>query len=182
MKKLLLVGAAVLALTTASNAAIIADLGLDPTSGSGSFSHNLTGVTTPFNDDYTFTLDHSLTLTIASAINNFANADTDFITGFTGSVFAGTPAAPGGLVLGPAMAQIGCLGTLQCQFLSGQAFLDAGSYFLEISGTGGGTSGYGGTLSTVAVPGPVVGAGLPGLIAFAMGAWGWRRRKQLTAA
>ena len=147
MRKLLLATAAVLALTTASPAAIIADLGVDPTSGSGSFSHNLTGVTTTFNDDYTFTLDRALNLTIASAINNFANADTDFITGFTGSVYAGTPPAPGGgLLLGPAVAQLGCLGTLQCQFLSGEAILGAGSYFLEISGTGGGTSGYGGTL------------------------------------
>jgi hypothetical protein len=182
MKKLLLVSAAVLALTTASNAAIITDFGFDPTSGSGSFSRNLTGVA-GFNDDYTFTLTQDATLTIASAINNFANANTDFITGFTGSVFAGTPAAPGGLVLGPASAQLGCLGTLQCQFLSGQAFLDAGSYFLEISGTGGGTSGYGGTLSTVAVPGPIVGAGLPGILALlGFGGWTYKRRKQLAAA
>jgi hypothetical protein len=180
MIKLLLSAVALVALCLPASAAIIADLGVDPTSGSGAFSHNLTGVTTTFHDDYTFTLDHAFTLTIASAINNFANANTDFITGFTGSVFAGTPAAPGGLVLGPANAQLGCLGTLQCQFLSGQAVLNVGSYFLEISGTGGGTSGYGGTLSTTAVPGPVVGAGLPGLLA-GLGAFVALRRKRRVA-
>jgi hypothetical protein len=187
MNKLLLaaVAAAALVLPSAGNAAIIADLGLDPTSGTGAFSHNLTGVTTPFNDDYTFQLDHTLTLTIASAINNFANASTDFITNFSGSVYAGAPPAPGGgLVLGPAVAQLGCLGTPQCQFLSGQATLSAGSYFLEISGTGGGTSGYGGTLSTVAVPSPLAGGGIPGILAGCFALWGLakRRRQKLTGS
>jgi hypothetical protein len=183
MKKLLLATAAVLALVVPANAAIVADLGLDPTSGTGAFSHNLTGVTVAFQDDYTFTLDRVLNLTIASAINNFASATTDFITNFSGSVYAGTPPAPGGgLVLGPAVAQLGCLGTVQCQFLSGEAILGPGSYFLEISGIGGGTSGYGGTLSTtLAVPGPLAGAGLPGLLAACVGLWGLamkRRRRQ----
>jgi hypothetical protein len=43
-------------------------------------------------------------------------------------------------------------------------FSVAGNYFLDISGIGGGTSGYGGNIATFAVPGPVVGAGLPGLL------------------
>jgi hypothetical protein len=180
MKKLLLAALFSLSSIASANAVVIADLGLDPTSGTGAFSHNLTGVTVAFQDDYTFTLDRVLNLTIASAINNFASASTDFITNFSGSVFAGAPPAPGGgLVLGPAVAQLGCLGTVQCQFLSGEAILGPGSYFLEISGIGGGTSGYGGTLSTtLAVPGPIAGAGLPGLLAGCIALWGLAKRRR----
>jgi hypothetical protein len=181
MKKLLLAAAALLALTASSNAAIIASLGLDPTSATGNFSNSLGTSTAAFTDDYTFSLDRLMSITIASAINVFPSAS-DFITGFTGEVISGTPALPGSVVLGPDTAQLGCLGTLQCQFLAGSAILPAGDYFLQISGTANGSSGYGGNLATVAVPGPIVGAGLPGLLAgFSMlGVW-WKRRRQVAA-
>jgi hypothetical protein len=67
-----------------------------------------------------------------------------------------------------------------CQVLSGSAILAAGSYYLDIAGIGGGTSGYGGdlTVRTVAVPGPVVGAGIPGLIALLGGIFGFRRKRK----
>ena len=52
------------------------------------------------------------------------------------------------------------------------------NYYADISGIGGGTSGYQGGVATVAVPGPIVGAGIPGILAmFGMGGWAWRRRK-----
>jgi hypothetical protein len=181
MKKLLLAAAALLALTASSNATIIQNLGLDPTSATGNFSNSLGASTAFFDDQYTFQLDHSMTLTIAAVTNVFPNP-TDFITGFTASVFAGTPAMPGGIVLGPSVAQIGCLGSPLCQFISGSAFLPAGDFFLDVSGTANGSSGYGGNIATLAVPGPIVGAGLPGLLAgFSMlGVW-WKRRRQIAA-
>jgi hypothetical protein len=45
-----------------------------------------------------------------------------------------------------------------------------------------GSSNLGTELSAVSVPGPIVGAGLPGVLAaFGMGGWGfWRRRKQVS--
>jgi hypothetical protein len=184
MRKILLAATALAvlgAMSVSSNAAIIQNLGLDPTSATGNFSNSLGTSTAPFDDQYTFTLDHPFTLTIAAVTNVFPNP-TDFITGFTASVFAGTPATPGGVVLGPAFAQIGCLGSLQCQFISGQAFLPAGSFFLDVSGTANGTSGYGGNIATLAVPGPIVGAGLPGLLGLlGFGGWSWKRRKQAAA-
>jgi len=179
MRKLLLATAALLAMSVTGNATTIKDLGLDPTSATGNFSNSLGSSTTKFDDQYTFTLDRVMSLTIASVTNVFPST-TDFISGFTASIFAGTPALPGSSVLGPLAATIGCMGTNQCQFLAGSVVLGPGSYFLDVTGTPGGTSGYGGNLATVAVPGPIVGAGLPGLVALLGSGWFWRRRKQAT--
>jgi hypothetical protein len=65
-----------------------------------------------------------------------------------------------------------------CQGFAGAAILGPGNYFLNISGNASGTSGYGGNLSTFAVPGPIAGAGIPGLIAACVSLLGmaWRRR------
>jgi len=59
---------------------------------------------------------------------------------------------PGGtddvLVLGPATATPGNCGTAR-QVFGGSAILDAGNYYLDISGIAESTAGYGGNLSTV---------------------------------
>ena len=68
-----------------------------------------------------------------------------------------------------------------CQFAAGSALLIPGSYYLEFTGTGGGTSGYGGNLSTRGVPGPVLGGGLPALLAAFGGLLAWRRWRSSAA-
>jgi hypothetical protein len=158
-----------------SNANTIQNFGVDPTSSAGAFSHSLAGGA--FDDQYTFSLDHPMTLTIASVTNTFAQLS-DFIANFSGEVVSGTPSLPGPVVIGPVMAS--ACSVPACQGFAGTAFLDSGNYFLDISGVAGATAGYGGNLSTFAVPGPIVGAGLPGMIAGCIGLVGLarlRRRK-----
>jgi hypothetical protein len=128
-----------------------------------------------------------MNLTIASVTNVFAQGS-DFITNFTGGVFAGTPAMPGAEVIGPVLAGA-CPGVPNCQGFAGSAILTAGSYFLNISGTANGTSGYGGNLATFAVnqvPLPAAiwlfGGGLAGLTAFSKYGKRRRERQQLAAA
>ena len=180
MKKLLLAVALVLTFPIAGMAAVIEDLGVNPTSAAGAFSH-VPGVG-PFDDQYTFQLvGGPQFLTIASVTNTFASLD-DFITSFTGSVvFDGPNGVPGGgddsVVIGP-VAATACPNVPDCQGFAGSALLAAGNYFLDISGNAGATAGYGGNLSVAAVPGPLAGAGLPGLIAGALALVGLVRRRR----
>jgi hypothetical protein len=150
LKKLMVT--AVLLTSVASfpvHAAVVLDLGINPTSGTGRFSETIP-VTGSFDDQITFQLvGGPQFLTIASVTNVFPNLS-DFITGFTGEVVAGTPALPTGIVIGPVAATDNC--GVDCQGFGGDAILPAGSYFLDLSGTAGGTSGYGGDLAVAAVP------------------------------
>ena len=156
MRKLLLVTAALLGLGLAApaSAAVVLDLGVNPTSATGAFQHSVGGGA--FDDQITFQLvGGPLFLTIASATNVFPNP-TDFITSFTGSVFRIVGAIGGGddvLVIGPVAATANC--GANCQGFGGSAVLAApGDYYLDLTGTGGGSAGYGGTLSVSAVPEP----------------------------
>ena len=158
MKRLLLAAGALLAMSTAGNADVLVDLGDNPTSATGHFSNNVGGTT--FNDLYTFNLTGAATFnTFASATNDHSVA-TDFITNFTGQLFfSGADGVPGGgddVANGPPVLAVGCPGNpTGCQILAGAEVLNAGHYYLDISGTGGGTSGYGGDITTTAaVPEP----------------------------
>lgn len=153
-----------------ASAATIQNLGVDPTSATGAFNHSVGGGA--FSDQLTFTLAGGPAfLTIASVTNVFPQP-TDFISNFTGSVFfSGANGVPGGgddvLVIGPVLATA-CNFVQNCQGFAGSAILTMlGNYYLNVSGTGGGTSGYGGNLavSQVPIPGALLlfGSGLAGL-------------------
>lgn len=186
MKKLYLACAGLLAMTVAGNAAVIQNFGTDPTSASGAFNHSLGTLNGGFSDQYTFTLDHTLNLTIASVTNVFAQGS-DFITGFNGSVvFEGVDGVIGGgddvTVIGPVFASA-CVLVPNCQGFAGAAILGPGNYFLDIAGIANGSSGYGGNLATFAndtTPLP----GALGLFAGGLGVLGLigRRRKPQKSA
>jgi phage terminase large subunit-like protein len=164
--------ATVFALAAPAQADIIVDLGVNPNSGQGAFANTNPGTggggSGTFADRYTFTLlGGPQFLTIASVTNVFASAD-QFIDNFTGSVvFEGADNAIGGgddvVVIGPVLAAA-CLLVPDCQGFAGSAILGAGDYHLLITGDAAVNAGYGGNLSVAEVPGPIVGAGLPGLI------------------
>jgi PEP-CTERM motif len=160
LKKMLFATAAVLALSASANAAVIADLGINPRSQQGHFSNDVGGDI--FTDQYLFQLDGAPAfITFASATNVFTGGTTgtDYISDFTGQLFfAGANGIVGGgddvAVSAPVLA-VGCPGNPGgCQILAGAATLGEGNYFLQLSGDGGGTSGYGGDLTVAAVPEP----------------------------
>jgi hypothetical protein len=187
MKRVLLVATALLALAAPASAAVIADLGVNPRSQQGHFSNDVGGAV--FTDQYTFTLSGASSfITFASATNDFTGgtAGTDFITGFTGQLFfAGLDGVVGGgddaAVNAPVLA-VGCPGNPGgCQILAGAATLGEGNYFLQLSGDGGGTSGYGGNLTVAAVPEPA--SWFLMIVGFAgLGFMAHRRKSQLRLA
>ena len=182
MRKLLLVSTALLGLGLAApaSAAIVGDLGINPTSSAGAFS-NQNLPTGAFADQWTFQLvGAEQFITIGSATNVFPQAS-DFIANFNGSVYeivGAVDASPGlgddTLVLGPAFGGPGC--GANCQIFGGSAILPAGDYYLNIAGTAGSTAGYGGNLAVVAaVPEPATWAMM--LLGFAgVGFMAYRRR------
>ena len=174
----LLLAAVALALSLPAKAAVVGDLGVNPSSAEGDFSGSPGGGA--FSDQFTFQLlGAPQYITVGSVTNVFPNT-TDFITNFQASVYLivnGIGGADDVAVIGPTDA-VACPIVPDCQFAAGTAILDAGSYYLQFTGIGGGTSGYGGNLSTFGVPGPALGAGLPALLA-ALGMLGfnWLRRR-----
>ena len=174
MSRLLCGTALALLLALPAQADIVVDLGVNPTSGTGAFSNTDPGTggggSGAFADIYEFDLFGTQVITIASVTNTFASLD-QFIANFTGSVInEGADAAPGGgddiVVIGP-VAATPC-SVPNCQEFAGTAILPGGEYYLLLTGIAGVNAGYGGNLSTFAVPGPEVG-GLGSLVKLVAG-------------
>ena len=200
MKKLLLATVALAALSLPAKADIIAFLGPNPTSGAGAFANTnpgsvilpavptaqggsgVAGLGGAFIDIYNFSLTNPESLTIAFAVNTYAGGDPQFIDNFTGAVvWEGPDGQIGGgddqVVIGPTPAS-GCVMVPNCQGFGGSADLAAGEYHLRLTGIAGVDAGYGGNISTLAVPGPLAGAGIPGIVAaFGLGLAWYRRRR-----
>ena len=142
------IAAAGLTIATPAGAAIVGSLGIDPNLNVG---RTITGGGL-FNDQYTFSLDNPETITIVAILNTYplGPGSSAFIADFTGEVVAGTPALPGGVVIGPELATSPCGAVGNCQSLGGIATLAAGNYFLDFTGDAGATAAYGGTINTVA--------------------------------
>jgi len=126
LKKLLLTTALVAGLAAPASAAVVGDLGVNPTSSQGDFSNGALP-TGAFADQWTFQLTNfNSFFTIGSATNVYPQL-ADFITNFSGSVYQIVGAVdliPGTgndqLVLGPANATPGNCGD-GCQVFGGSA-------------------------------------------------------------
>ena len=185
MRKFLLAAALLASTAVAANAATIGSLGINPNSTSGAFQSLPTGTggtgTGLFTDRFDFSLvGGPAFLTIASATNVYAKAS-DFITNFEGSVwFTNNTATTADdiAVIGP-VAATACPIVPNCQGFAGSTLLTlVGDYYLQLTGSGGGTSGYGGNLAVAEVPIP------GGLALFATGLVGLgllRRRRNAAA-
>ena len=119
MKKLLLATAALLAVLTASNAAVVTDLGINPTSATGHFDSPIGGTggtgLGPFADQILFELvGGPQFLTISSATNVYPGGPTssDFITNFQAQGFLIVGAiGPGGgadIPVTPLLSAVAC--------------------------------------------------------------------------
>jgi hypothetical protein len=138
-----------------------------------------------FADQYTFQLVGSPQfITFASATNVFTQAS-DFIVNFTGQLFQQVGAVGGGddlAVSGPVNAVSCPTAPTGCQLLAGAALLGPGNYYLQLTGIGGGTAGYGGNLTTAGVvPIPGMALAVPAG-AIALGWFARKRRKHPQAA
>lgn len=187
MRKLLLATSAVLMLSAPASAAVVGDLGVNPTSSQGAFNNgNLP--TGTFADQWTFTLVGEQLLTIGSATNVYPQPS-DFIAQFNGSVYdivGAIDAVPGSgddiLVLGPAFATPGNCSP-GCQTFGGSAILDGGDYYLNIAGIAGSTAGYGGDLAVVAPAVPEPATWLMMVLGFlGVGTMAMRRNNRLRVA
>lgn len=181
MKRFIIAAAALAALALPAQAQFVTSVGTNPTSATGTFNHAVFGTT--FDDFITFQLSGPAPFHIAfgTAENTYTNS-TDFITGFTGQLFqqVGLPGGGDDIPVNPPTFAQGCpTNPLGCQVLSGTATLGNGNYYLELTGTGGGTSGYSGSVTTLAVPAPTAGMGaLPLLTLLGVLGWRWRRQEE----
>ena len=179
MKTFLFAFATLIALSLPAKAAQVL-LPDNPTSVTGNFSFTPGAV--GFEDQVIFELSGGpVYLTIANATNTFAGPGDEILNWVASILSAGVDQivnnADDVLLFGPQAASA-CVNVSNCQAVGGSGFINtSGIFYAEFTGTGSGTSGYGGNISTFSVPGPALGAGLPAALA-ALLALGWYRRKR----
>jgi len=185
MKTKLLLACAVLAVLASPASAVVVNIQTNPNSSTGNFS--LAPGAGAFEDQVVFGLSGGPQfITIANATNTFAGPG-DEITNWIASILsAGLDGivnnADDVLLFGPQAASP-CVTVQNCQFVGGSGVIEApGLYYAEFIGTGSGTSGYSGNISSFAVPGPIVGAGIPGIVAACAMLFGLARRRRALAA
>jgi hypothetical protein len=178
--------ACTLAIAAPARAVVIGTFGINPTSAAGAFSNDPLGpgVGGLFTDQFTFDLIGApVFVTVASATNTFAIGGVNGpfgIVNFAAAIFETTDAIIGNgddvLRFGPQFATLDPDGLSQS--LSGTGIMFPGHYYLQLQGTAGTLAGYGGNLSVAAVPGPIAGAGIPGMLIAMAGLWGLARRRK----
>ena len=153
---------------------------LCPLPCSGNFNRTVGPGFSQLPDTYSFAVLADLNFS-ASARNQFDNAN-ELITGFTLTLWQG-------LIPDPAHTDDTLVATAGPQEIVGSfnlagtlnAVLDPGIYYLEVTGVQPFVvTGYNGSFefSAVAIPGPVAGAGLPGLVMACGGLLAWTRRRR----
>ena len=176
-----------MALPAAANTiTVINDLGTNPTAVS-SAPLVVNSPTTTFADAYTFTVSGAPQYVVSAVAANTYAKDASFIQNFQVSLWSvgsdGTAGTGDDVeLLGPSSPSIVPPPPGSQSASVAGALLSSGKYYFEVQGIGSTNTSYNGSVDTVsrAVPGPMAGAGLPGLIAAcgAMLALARRRRSK----
>jgi hypothetical protein len=148
----LLAALAFAVLPAPARAAIVDNLGINPTSATGHFDN--APIVGAFDDQYTFQLIGAPQFfTVASATNVYPDPR-DFIVNFSGQIFQQVGVVGGGddIPVTPVVSASPNCFVAECQGFGGSGLLPAGNYYLNITGINLGTAGYGGDLATVPVP------------------------------
>lgn len=131
---------------------------------------------------------HVLVLDIVASQLTGTNALTNFLSTFSVSgLTAGWTAREQTFINGVQLADTGNFNTPSASASANTIRLETNPFTAGVryTITSNGIGGFNGGIDisgTAAVPGPVVGAGFPGLVALLGGIWGWKKRRQSLTA